>query len=468
MNIHYLGQLQIEANVPDKLIVKDFINVTVDFQILCPECGPNTKKIKKNGHDTKLKDKPQVFYCHTCNIYFFPHTSWIFKEFTNLVIEDVIEHLFMNNLTPKAVATIAGVSQSMISTIRHHCQSLIEAKINLIKLEAKGLNKLKNLPLTRQSAIWWDETFFKINGHNFFLILLIDATGKVLGFKFSRTRKTEDFLSILTPIIDQLPENPIFIGDGWITYEKVCKELKMDLFLIQHIHSNPWEHAKIHQFIYDEKVNQGEQISIQIPYKSFLEGKRVEGVGIKRKYKLYEKNESIGSRGLRGRPQGSKDKKKRRKKGETAPRIDKKELNKRGRKNLKEDGAKFTFEPFPYPDGWNVKFVSQVSDDSNMIDPSIQEVNTLLSLTYEIMNGRYIQSNLIESKNNVIKGLINGKGLKNVSQYENLLKNHLLARSEIDLELKEEKNKERSFCNNLGFKNVLHFFKPTSDKIEIF
>ncbi|MFV2014523.1 MAG: DDE-type integrase/transposase/recombinase, partial [Candidatus Heimdallarchaeota archaeon] len=397
MTTHYLGQLQIEANVPDKLIVKDFINVTVDFQILCPECGPNTKKIKKNGHDIKLKGKPQVFYCHNHKIYFFPHTSWIFKEFTNLVIENVIEHLFINNLTPKAVATIASVSQSMISTIRHHCQSLIEAKIALVKAGAKEFDKLKNLPLARQSAIWWDETFFRINGVDFFLILLIDATGKVLGFKFSRTRKTEDFLSILIPIIDQLPENPIFIGDGWITYEKVCKELKMDLFLIQHIHSNPWEYAKIHQFIYDEKLNQGEQISIQIPYKSFLEEKRVEGVGIKRKYKLYEKKESRGSR---GRPQGSKDKKKRRKKGESALEIDKKKLKKRGRKNLKEDGAKFTFEPFPYPNGWEAKFISQVSNDSNMIGPSMQEVNTLLSLTYEIMNGGYIQSNLIESKNN--------------------------------------------------------------------
>ena len=104
MKQHYLGQLQIEANVPDKDIINEFINVAVDFEIICPQCGPKKHKIKKNGHDTKLEGDPQVFYCYRCKKHFFPHTSWIFKEFTNLILEDVMNSLFVDNLSPKSVS----------------------------------------------------------------------------------------------------------------------------------------------------------------------------------------------------------------------------------------------------------------------------------------------------------------------------------------------------------------------------
>ena len=104
MNKHYLGQLHIEANVPDKSMINEFINITVDFEIICPHCGQKEYKIKKNGHDTKLEDKFQVFYCYKCSKHFFPHISWIFKEFTSLVLEDVMESLFKDNLSPKSIS----------------------------------------------------------------------------------------------------------------------------------------------------------------------------------------------------------------------------------------------------------------------------------------------------------------------------------------------------------------------------
>ena len=58
----YLGKLLIEANVPNHKIINDFINFTATFEILCPNCGLKNKKIKKNGHDVKLKGSPQIFY----------------------------------------------------------------------------------------------------------------------------------------------------------------------------------------------------------------------------------------------------------------------------------------------------------------------------------------------------------------------------------------------------------------------
>ena len=272
----YLGKLLIEANVPNHEIINDFINLAVTFEILCPHCGPKEKNIKKNGHDVKLKGNPQIFYCKNCKKSFFSHTSWIFKEFTNLVIDEVIEDLFINNLSPKSISKKYHVSSSFISNIRYQCFNVLKSKIDFIRSEVSSGKKLENLPLIAQSGIWWDETFFKINGSSYCLILIIDALGRVLAYKFSKTRTDFDYLSMILPIADKLPENPIFICDGNPTYESVVKGINKNCFLIQHLHTHPWKQAKLHQFIFKENSTDIEQTTLILPYDSFKSDETVE------------------------------------------------------------------------------------------------------------------------------------------------------------------------------------------------
>ena len=129
MNKHYLGKLQLEANVPDKSMLNEFINITLNFEIICPKCGPKKHKIKKNGHDYNVEGNPQFFKCKQCNSSFYPHTSWIFKEFTALVLENVMKCLFVDSLSVKSVANKFNVSQSLISKIRYQCFDLLKKKV---------------------------------------------------------------------------------------------------------------------------------------------------------------------------------------------------------------------------------------------------------------------------------------------------------------------------------------------------
>ena len=129
MKSHYLGQLQIEANVPDKPDVNEFINVTVDFHIYCPDCGPENVKFKKDGHDTKVNGCPQKFKCNICGGYFYPHTSWLFKQFTNIIISDIVDFLFVENLQPKAIAKMLDISDSLISKIKYQCFDVLYNKV---------------------------------------------------------------------------------------------------------------------------------------------------------------------------------------------------------------------------------------------------------------------------------------------------------------------------------------------------
>lgn len=104
---------------------------------------------------------------------------------------------------------------------------------------------------------------------------------------------------------------------------------------------------------------------------------------------------------------------------------------------------------------------------ANLQTPTIYELSTVLSVTYEVMSGGFIQSNFIESKNCVIKQLILGEGLKNVYQYDYLLGAHLLAKNDIDRCYWNFSNIEGNFRSTLGFTYLLNFFQPDYRKIII-
>lgn len=464
MNKHYLGQLQIEANVPSQEMINDFINVAVTFEILCPKCGPKNKNIKKNGHDVKLKGDPQIFYCNVCHKSFFAHTSWIFQKFTKLVIEKVIEDLFINNLSPKEISKRLDVSPSFITSIRYQCFNILKLKIDSIRLEANSGKKLRDLPLLRQSGIWWDETFFKINGSVYCLILIIDALGRVLAYKFSKTRTEDDYSSILLPIIDKLPEIPVFICDGNPTYEGVVKSLQKDCFLIQHIHSHPWKQAKLHKFIFSENSDEIVQTTIILPYDAFINDKTVVAFTATKKttkkvHNLFKKK--------RGRTKGYKNKKKRVKYGSRKIGTSEKDLKTRGRKNLEKVGAKLSFNSDPYKNGWDLKLLSEASKRHKLTNPDLETLKVLINVTYEIMNGGAIQSNFIESKNSIVKRFLPNLGLKNVYQYDYLLGAFLYSKNDMESCYWVEDNSEKAFKSSLGFNNFLMFYKPIKEEIEV-
>ena len=460
----YLGKLLIEANVPNHKIINDFINLTVIFEILCPKCGPKGINIKKNGHDVKLKDNTQIFYCKICKKCFFSHTSWVFKEFTGLVVEQVMEDLFVEGISPKAISKKLNISSSLVTNIRYHCFNVLKRKIDLIRSEANLGKKMTDLPLLTQSGIWWDETFFKINGQTYFLILIINALGRVLAYKFSKSRTVIDYTSMLLPIIDKLPEIPVFICDGNPTYEGVVKSLSKNCFLIQHIHSHPWDQVKLHRFVFNDKSPNIEQTTIILPYDAF---KRDEPVEIFSATKIVHNKEDNIVKKKRGRKRGSKDTKKRVKYGTRKVGVLENDEKKRGRKNLETVGAKLSFNPDPYKNGWDIKLLSNASKKHNLLTPDFESLKIILNVTFEIMNGGFIQSNLIESKNSLVKRYLKSLGLKNVYQADYLVGTNFYARRDMEECPWIEDETNYSTRTSLGFNNMLMFFSPNKSKIEV-
>jgi len=460
----YHARLSLEATVPEDLTIEPFLKASVEFAVYCPKCGPFRHYLKKNGFDTNHSAVPQLFFCKRHNIHFYAHTSWIFTQLTEIVFERIISDLFEKRLDAKAVAILHNISPSLISQIRHYFSQALNWKLAQLAQKRELLQQHPNLPVPLEDAIYWDETFFRIGQASWALILLIDARGRPLAWKFSRKRDSLVYRELVQTVLSHLPSTPIFIGDGWNAYQKTCLKLGRECFLIEHLHSHPWRFVRLHHFQFDPKINTTIQNSLEIPYNSFTQNQPLTGHAFQRKHKV--KNSETPPRKL-GRPLGVKDKEKRHSKHFPKPPVPKRPLKKRGRKSIRQHGRRFLFHPQPVPVGWQIEWVETTSESSKLPTPTILEIELLLDLTYKVMNGKSIQSNRIESKNRIIKDITPKRGFKDPNQLSQYLDIHLRFWSNT-IELSNSKSQPvLPLRPSTGFARIFTFFQPRIDAIQI-
>lgn len=464
MTLTYRARLGLEAAVPEEPSIEPFLKASVEFPVWCPKCGPNRNYLKKNGFDWNHSSHPQLFFCKRHKMHFYAHTSWICTQLSEIIFERIVSDLFEKRLSAKAVATRHQISPSLISQIRHHFTQTLEWKLQQLAQKREILQNHPNLPVPLEDAIYWDETFFRIGQASWALILLIDARGQPLVWKLSRTRTVRIYRELLQTIQAQLPSIPIFIGDGWSAYQKTCLELNQECFLIEHLHSQPWQVVRLHHFQGDRNARTRIQNSIEILYDSFIQNIQLTGYAIQRKHKFKDPNTLPKKR---GRPLGCKDKEKRHSKHFPKPPISKPPLKKRGRKSIRKNGRAFQFHPTPFPNGWQLEWLSQPPKSAQVTTPPLVEIELLLDLTYKVMNGRSIQSNLIESKNRLIKDIIPRRGLKNLTQLKQYLNSYLTFWRNSNTTLKNRSSPLLPLKPSTGFARILTFFHPQIKEIQI-
>lgn len=460
----YHARLSLEATVPEDRTIEPFLKASVEFPIWCPVCGPFRHSLKKNGFDTNHSACPQLFFCKRHKIHFYAHTSWIFTQLSEIVFERIISDLFEKQLDAKAVATIHDISPSLISQIRHYFTQALDWKLAQLAQRRELLQRHPNLPGPLEDVIYWDETFFRIGHSSWALILVIDAQGRPLTWKFSRKRDARVYRNLIQTIQSQLPAIPIFIGDGWNAYQKTCIELARECFLIEHLHTHPWKFVRLHHFTNDPKTKTIVQNSAEIPYNSFTQNQSLTGYALQRQHKV---KDSKTPPKKRGRPLGAKDKQKRHSKHFPKPPTPKRPLKKRGRKSIRENGQRFQFHSQPVPVGWQIEWSRGGSETFQVSTPLISEIELLLDLTYKVMQGKCVQSNRIESKNRVIKDITPKRGFKHPTQLSQYLDRYLRFWSNtIDLSTLSIPP-VLPLKSSLGFARIFTFFQPRIEAIQI-
>ena len=459
----YHGRLRLEASVPEKQEIATNFKGFVEFPIYCPKCGI-IGYIKKNGFDRKHSNKPQLFYCYSCHTSFYPHTSWVFEQLAQVEWDRILDDIFIKKINPKNVAAIHNISPSFISNIFHNITEFTNQRLAQIAVKLQKMKNETNPQNFLNDAIWWDEMFFNLGKVSWCLILLVDAHGRPLTWKFGKTRTQVDYTEILKQLDDDLPEKPIFIGDAWGAYQKTCRFLKKECILIEHVHSHPWKDVRLHHFKLDQTKDEIVQISVNIPYNSFLKNKPVKGQTFTRKYSL---TPPVKSNHKRGRPKGSKDKTKRKSRKSKKNKGTNKEKNRRGRKSISKHGREFSFFPTPFFGGWHIEWLSTPLNDKKLLNSPINEIELLFDITYKVMKGGYIQSNRVEGKNREVRVIIPNRGLKTPQHVKNVIDLNLNLWSCKSKDINIENSTNIPVTSSLAFKNIFSYFSPSIEAIDV-
>ncbi|MCF2141217.1 MAG: DDE-type integrase/transposase/recombinase [Candidatus Lokiarchaeota archaeon] len=130
--------------------------------------------------------------------------------------------------------------------------SYLYTKFQQAIIKQVGLQNLVNKK-QKDHAIAIDETFLKINGKTYYIIMATGyASHKILGLKVSQTRKMEDMLEVFNEA-EKNTSKPITIitADAWNGTQALAKYLDRPITISIHKHKKPYEKIVVKRYEYD-------------------------------------------------------------------------------------------------------------------------------------------------------------------------------------------------------------------------
>ncbi len=375
------------------------------IQLLCPACG--SSKVGSYGTHGRKNTRVETFQCkdrkcphlrnHKTSKQFVLTTSYQFNELIFGKLKAFYEDLLKDGAKNKTIAKKYGISESQVSALRTEIESAIDK-----------LNGLDNLVLTPQpdTAVAIDETFLKIEGTPIYVIIATGYTShKTLGIKVSKSRSELDIREVFDEA-DGNTERDIsaISSDALNATQAMAKNLNREITHIIHPHKKPFKKAIIRHYSYENN----ERITTTVGVKSNFFKKRG-----KRQFRYMEARTDLTPKTIkkRGRPKGSKTKKRRKKP------ITKKKRGRKGLYTVFEKGTVGYATIDPYRD--KLKIGKGLS----------RPVGAGLNATLKLFPLMSIQNNLAENINSILRATIRLRGPKTIDSVERRIRATLKVRN---------------------------------------
>lgn len=458
------GWLRLAISEPATSGTAKLISVFIQFVLKCPHPACPSSVIWKDGFDSSHSKHPQRLVCTRCGRHFYPHTSYIFHILSKSLLPELVDSILSKGTPLKALARQYHISPAFLSRLAHHLSDLIHDHTFRAK-KAMARRKLRShLPKTLKHVVYMDETFLRILQTWFKLILTIDSSGNVLGWRLSRTRSATDIRLVLEQVLATLGRIDVLITDGFRSYKTAIRQLQLSLLHIRHIHSHPWWDVHLTAYEYRPKEHLVHEMTVGIAYDAFVRPGPAFGW-------VFTQIRKVSKAGRDpGRPRGAKDKKprRRRKGGATSRKVTKNHKGKkRGSKNVFRDGMTFQF--YVAPSEQCVELEGVVLGSIGGLDAEIEpvEVLRLLWTAGWFFKWGYVTNNLIEGRISQIKHRLPRRGRRSEEGVKRRLEVIVS-----DLEPSEEEDGANTPSSlpsfpHLGFVNLGKFITPQIEAMEV-
>ena len=283
---------------------------------------------------------------------------------------------YSSRVSATALSTAYNIDQNAVGRLLKDGE---QQKRRIAQAVKQTRTRFKELPYTKREIIYLDETFFRIAKQTWYLILVCDATGRVIAWKLSKTRTATDMSQVLREAEIRHPNWQVLICDGAQSYRKASRMLGKAGMLIQQVHSYPWATAWIS--VFEPRSDAIEETRIQLPYN----------------FRRKSSRQTIYARSYKHRE------KKRSKQKRKTPRS--KKPARRPRKSFAELAQELQLDA-------NFKLLCSPGE---VLGNTVQRA---LDTVFAIYGDGCIQSNYIESINGKMKQFISTRGIRNPEHLE--------------------------------------------------
>ena len=210
------------------------LHAELHFHVKCPKQRKHERRHEtvKNGHDTSVKGHPQQHHCKTCGANFYTHTSGYFHGLFKQLKQLLKRALKGGRLDLRQLAAKFDLSPSAASR-------LLAALLRRLG-ELAELKRYKELPRGGK-VIFCDETFLKIQGEQWYIVVLRNEEGKVLDAFLTRRRDAGTLLPHFRKVMTRMKRGVEFIAtDDFTAYQAVVLALEADMVHVRCVHKPPY------------------------------------------------------------------------------------------------------------------------------------------------------------------------------------------------------------------------------------
>jgi transposase-like protein len=460
-----MGEIHFKVmGLPHEEINND-IYISLAFPIGCPKCRATGNDIRKDGHETKLKGHPQKYECKNCGKAFMTHTSLFFQEVTQAVFMLAFNEVTNTRSSVTEVAKRFNMAPTTLHEFVARVRGILVTKVDLVKKILLRENA-HSLTLTGlNQAIYMDETFLKIKGSTYYLIVAVNSEGIPLCWKLASSRKGEIIEGVLKEVFQHHGTPKIIITDGNPTYKKVLTHLRYEGIHIIHIHKDKRNRIVIRKCVFEGGSAHYIEELVGLNHDVFATE------GTKPVWVLSTQKKIIKRGGKRGRPKGGKNRPKA--EIDVSPSVphqcnsqhQKSPAKKRGPKNVFTEGCVLEIRVNPSQE--TLEVLAPVIRPSNVdyslkTDPDPLQVFSLLYPVFHEFKGHYISSNRIENLFSQFDYLFIPRGRRTVASVTNETSTWLLLRQSFSLLSSVVHYTANSFSSRVGLLNLGKLLIPLS------
>lgn len=458
------GWLRLAISEPAPSGTAQLIRVFIRFLIKCPNPTCQSSAIWKDGRDASHSQRPQRLVCSQCGKQFYLHTSYVFHVLSQSLLDELLDAVLRQGTPLAALAQQYHVSKAFLSGLTQRLREFLQERTTRAKKALARTKLRKQLPENLKHVVYMDETFLRIVGKQFKLILAIDSSGAVLGWVLRPTRTAADIKAVLEQVLARIGRIAVLITDGFSSYKTAIKHLRLSLLHIRHLHSHPWRDVHLTAYEYWPKERLIQEVTVGIAYDAFTRPGSAFG-------RVFTQTRRVSGPGRGpGRPQGAKDKqaRRRRKQATSSPKgAPKTNSQKRGPKNVLEDGRLFQFHVEPSEQVLELEGAALGRSEELGEEVGRGEVLRLLWTAAWLFQWSYVTTNLIERLISQIKLHLPQRG-RNSEEAVKRRVEAILAYPEVPegTDEAEELGLLPTFPH-LGFRNLGAFITPQIEAMEV-